>query len=241
MKTVKFDHSINCHSKNGPTAALPLLFPKELPESVIDIGCGIGAWLNAFKELNVLDIWGVDGVQITGSDLLIAPNKFLCKDLSSAFNLERKFDLAICFEVAEHLDERYAKTIINNIVNHSEQVLFSAASPLQFGQNHINCQWPNYWQAIFNNFGYVCYDWPRWAIWSEKTIEPWYRQNMFMAELNPKISGKEKRISPVIHPDMVPFIPLRDGPLRWHLRRIPQAFLRTSAICFNRVLGYRNF
>ena len=46
------------------------------------------------------------------------------------------------------------------------------------GQNHINCQWPAYWQALFNQSGFWCDDRIRWEIWTEADIEPWYRQRL---------------------------------------------------------------
>ena len=89
---------------------------------------------------------------------------------------------------------------MDSLVRHTDVVLFSAACPGQFGQHHVNCQWPGYWQNLFNERGYACCDDIRWSIWSDERIEPWYRQNMFIARRDMALAGKEKRLESVIHP-----------------------------------------
>ena len=39
-------------------------------------------------------------------------------------------------------------------------------------------------------------------IWDNAAVEPWYRQNMFVARRDPATAGKERRIPAVLHPDM---------------------------------------
>ena len=40
---------------------VPILLKLVEVRSVVDIGCGTGAWLSVFQENGVEDIWGVDG------------------------------------------------------------------------------------------------------------------------------------------------------------------------------------
>jgi hypothetical protein len=104
--------------------------------------------------------------------------------------------------VAEHLPEGSASVLVRSICAHADLVFFSAAAPGQQGQNHINCQWPKYWQGLFNDCGYVCDDSVRWNLWEVKEVEPWYRQNVFCATYSPDFAGTEVRIRSVIHPEM---------------------------------------
>lgn len=67
----------------------------------------------------------------------------------------------------------------------------------------MNCRWPDYWQGLFNARGYVCDDSARWMIWDNRLIEPWYRQNLISAVRNEARAGTEKRIAPVLHPEMI--------------------------------------
>lgn len=227
LPPVAYDHSGKEHSLSGPEAALPILLHGLDIKSLLDVGCGRGTWLRAAAMFCIEDILGVDGVAIAERDLLFPKNQFIKHDLRSEFDLKRKFDLVICLEVAEHLPEGAGGNLIKTLVRHSNRVLFSAACPNQPGQAHMNCRWPEYWQNIFNHQLYACSDWPRWRIWNDARIEPWYRQNMFFAELNAASAGKEQRIRPVIHPEY-----LRDmaSQLRKEAEGAAYAAVKTGAL-----------
>ena len=92
--------------------------------------------------------------------------------------MNKKYDLAICLEVAEHISEKNSYILLNNLTNASDVVLFSAAIPLQGGTNHINENYPTYWIKKFSKFKYEPYDCLRWKFWDDDDIEFWYRQNI---------------------------------------------------------------
>lgn len=201
---MKIDYShqdnIRNHTLDGPRTALPIIFNQIKPHSILDVGCGIGTWLAAALELGVSDVYGLDGIVIPHQQLLFNSSLFRQQDFTQPFELGRKFDALLCLEVAEHLDATYAATLIDSLTKHSDHIIFSAACPEQPGQHHVNCQWPSYWQKLFNECGYACVDNFRSRIWSEERIEPWYRQNMFLAQRNLKEAGREPRILSFIHP-----------------------------------------
>ncbi len=203
---IDYEHDKNIHTLEGPRTALPRIFEGLNPASLLDVGCGTGTWLKAAIEFGITDIFGIDGVDISPEKLLIPDDRFKCQDLTTSWKLNRRFDVAICFEVAEHLDEKSSEHLIRTITAHSDRVLFAAACPGQDGQHHINCQWPKYWQCIFNTQGYVCDDAVRWRIWNLEGIEPWYRQNMFHAIRSTEKAGFEKRIESVVHPEMLKWL-----------------------------------
>ncbi|HEY6873445.1 MAG TPA: methyltransferase domain-containing protein [Geobacteraceae bacterium] len=204
--SIAYEHDKNIHTLEGARTALPIILEGMNPASLLDVGCGIGTWLNAATEFGIADFLGLDGVAISPEKLLIPYDRFKCQDLTTSWSLNRRFDVVICFEVAEHLDEKSSKHLIQSIVAHSDNVLFSAACPGQDGQHHINCQWPEYWQYIFNTQGFVCDDAVRWRIWNLESIEPWYRQNMFLAIRSTEKAGFEKRIESVVHPEMLKWL-----------------------------------
>jgi hypothetical protein len=105
-------------------------------------------------------------------------------------------------EVAEHLEEIHADLLIEMLTDHADGVVFSAACPGQEGQHHVNCQWPVYWQRLFNEHGFTCRDELRWQIWDDTRVEPWYRQNIFTARRSPEQAGQEPRLRSVVHPDI---------------------------------------
>ena len=205
---IDYDHSRNLHSLEGPKRALPALINKIGPSSILDVGCGTGTWIRAAMDTGVTDVAGVDGVAQTEESLVCPIHCFRQQDLTLPWNLGRKFDLALCLEVAEHIDAQYADVFLDNLVAHADTIFFSAACPNQIGQHHVNCQWPAYWQRMFNIRGYTCDDWPRWAIWDDRQIEPWYRQNIFMATKSIGPNAQEPQIHSVIHPDMLSLVRL---------------------------------
>jgi len=147
-------------------------------DSVIDIGCSLGAWLRVFKQNGVMDISGVDGDWIPKEYLLIPEKNFKAQNLEEPLNFPMKFSLALCLETAEHLSEERAEGLIDDLTKISDKVLFSAAIPFQGGRNHINEQWPDYWIDKFEERGYVTIDF-RQEIKCLKDAW-WYPQNLFL-------------------------------------------------------------
>lgn len=200
--TIKYDHSQNTHTLAGPRVALPYIFPTALPKSVLDVGCGQGTWLKAFHELGVTDVFGIDGVPIPDEKLHFPASKFKVLDLTKPWSVGRKFEAAICLEVAEHLPPSASHSLVAALCEHAPLVVFSAAAPHQPGQNHINCNWPSFWQGLFNEFGFECLDSVRPAMWFDDNVEAWYRQNLFIAKSS-KNAGKEPRLRGGVHPEFL--------------------------------------
>ena len=160
----------------------------------------------------------------------VEPGLIRTFDLGSPFQLGRRFDAALCLEVAEHLSPEFARTLIDSLCSNSDLVFFSAAAPGQRGECHINCQKPEYWQNLFNQFGYACVDDLRMGMWDDAAVRPWYRQNVFRAFNSPEEAGKEPRIPYIIHPEMTehmdfqPYIDLENGMSR------PRHYLKLFAM-----------
>jgi hypothetical protein len=145
------------------------------------VGCGIGTWLSACKELGATDVLGIDGAYLEPSLLMIDKNCFLPHDLTKPLNLQKRFDLAISLEVAEHLPESCADVFVATLCSLSDAVLFSAAVPGQGGTGHLNEQWPDYWGTRFRKKGFRMIDCIRTEIWEDDSVAPWYRQNTFLS------------------------------------------------------------
>jgi SAM-dependent methyltransferase len=224
---IDYIHSNNLHSVRGPEAALPVLFGDFKPSSLLDVGCGIGTWLRAARAFGIPEIFGIEGVNISESELLIPVASFKQQDLTRSWTLDKKFDSVMCFEVAEHLESAHAPILVDCLVRHGDLIYFSAACPGQDGQHHVNCQWPEYWQKLFNDQGFACSDEIRWRIWDNSDIEPWYRQNMFLARRDSLLAGKEPRLRAVVHPEMIPFLFERER-LQTHITQIENGLLPTT-------------
>lgn len=158
------------------------------PQSVIDIGCGVGTWLRAFSENGVKTIRGIDGNNIEASYYYIDKSLIQQNDLNNIqLNTDKKFDLAISLEVAEHLPAASAKHFIDALCSYSDTILFSAAVPYQGGTEHINEQPPAYWFELFKEKNYYCFDILRKEfINNEELPYGCYAQNAFIYTCKPE-------------------------------------------------------
>lgn len=124
------------------------------PRSVVDFGCGLGAYLKTFKNLGVDIACGVEGQDM--SDFMADGIDFVRHDLSEPLDLGKRYDVVQCTEVIEHLHERGASVLMDTICRHAEKaVLFSAAKPGQPGIGHVNCRPLAHWLAEFAKRGWV--------------------------------------------------------------------------------------
>lgn len=193
-------------------AVLPIVLGALPPvRSAVDLGCGVGTWLSVIKKNGVEEILGLDGDWVEKDLLEIPIGDFREAFFDKPVALDKRYDLAISLEVAEHLPPENAESFVDSLVTASDFVLFSAAVPKQGGTNHLNEQWPDYWAAMFRDKGYKCLDFVRCHIWRDKEILPWYRQNIiFFAkneranEVNPQTRNGWDDGDPIslVHPDL---------------------------------------
>lgn len=150
------------------------------PTSVLDVGCGRGSWLTAWREKGVRRVIGFDG-EWNRADQMIDPSiSFKPVDLNQPFNVEGSVDLTMSLEVAEHLRPQSAPVFVESLARTSDIVLFSAAFPRQGGPGHLNEQRPTYWARLFGEHDFIPFDLLRPTFWSDDRIPFWYRQNSFI-------------------------------------------------------------
>jgi hypothetical protein len=199
---------------------------------MIDVGCGLATFAAVFIESGVSDVLAVDGPWVDTDRLHIDKKLFRSVDLEKPLEIGRGFDLAVCLEVAEHLDGSAANILIESLCSLSDVIVFSAAIPNQGGQNHINEQPLSYWQKKFLARGYDLYDIFRPRFWENAKVDFWYRQNMFLvaksgAVTQPEILNKriDEEVLTYVHPELLKKI-LHDTLARsGTFRSIGKAFL----------------
>ena len=175
-----FFDTIVAGSRRSADVVVPLVNEVVRPSSVVDVGCGLGTWLAAFKHCGVADVVGLDGGGPEPEALQISPSEYVATDLSQPIRLDRTFSLAISLEVAEHLPEQRSATFVEDLCRLAPIVLFSAAIPGQGGTHHVTERWPSYWVELFASSGLEVIDRIRPTIWRDPAVESWYAQNMLL-------------------------------------------------------------
>jgi SAM-dependent methyltransferase len=176
----RFFDWVNLTGARSARQVIPLLVEHIRPASVLDVGCGQGAWLAVWRELGITDVIGVDGDYVAQDELLIPRDGFLARDLTERLALDRRFGLVQSLEVAEHLRPEASATFVDSLCAHGDIVAFSAAQPGQGGEGHINEHNLSTWAAEFGRRGYAAYDVVRPLIADNRAVDPWYRYNMIV-------------------------------------------------------------
>lgn len=115
-----------------------------IPRRLLDVGCGDGHLVRVASALGTPVAMGID----VAVPMHVATGISLVPRELEAWEGEGPdpFDLVLCLEVAEHLEERYADNLCEKLYRSTGQtLLFSAATPGQGGAGHVNEQPHAYW------------------------------------------------------------------------------------------------
>jgi len=206
---------VEATARESARRILPLVRDIFHPNSVLDVGCGSGTWLETWNKLGVPDFNGVDGSYALKSPLQIDKEHFKIADLAAGFDCGRQFDLVQSLEVAEHIAPERAEAFVAALAAHGDIILFSAARPGQGGEFHVNEQHPAYWRKLFAKHGYRMFDPIRPQFVNDNAIAPWYRYNLFVFVRGPALEKFRNFLEPhdvteKIIPDVAPAL--------WRLR-----------------------
>ncbi len=155
-------------------------------QSVVDLGGGTGAWLRTMQRHGVETVLLIDTPEVE-PDLLVDTSNFLAANLERGFPEVPRFDLAVCVEVAEHLQAERAEPLVEWLTSTADRVVFSAALPGQHGKGHVHLQPPGYWAGLFAARGFVRRDVLRGRLIQEDEVPFWYRQNLLVYTREPAL------------------------------------------------------
>lgn len=162
---------VRAGAQRSASALVPLLIDRYQPSTVVDVGAGEGWFSKAFAERGVAATT-VDGPWID-TDITV--------DFATPpYPTLGPFDLAVCLEVAEHIDAASGDELVAWLCALAPVVAFSAAIPGQGGTGHVNEQPPGYWADRFEAHGRLGSGALRWAVWDNPDVEPWYAQNLLI-------------------------------------------------------------
>lgn len=153
------------------------------PRTVVDLGCGTGALLEALRRRKVR----VAGLEYSDAALAYCKKRRLrvCKFDIARHSLPpklRRRDVALSFEVAEHLPPELADRFVETLTAASDTVVFSAATPGQGGTDHVNEQPHEYWIDKMRALGfYLDEDLSRrWRDEWHGCTANWYHMNVMV-------------------------------------------------------------
>ena len=117
------------------------------------------------------------GLEVSPLDLISCSES----GIDALYKATGPFDLAICLEVIEHIPSWHAHKLLR-LLTHCNNIVFSAAHPLQGGTMHVNERPAEYWIAKFNRLEFDLLE-ENEAFRSELSginIPLWYHQNVQM-------------------------------------------------------------
>lgn len=244
--TTDFYRRRDDNTRASAEAMVPLVLELCEPRSVVDLGCGVGTWLDVFRQHGVEDVFGLEGDWVDRERLVIPRDRFLACDLRSPVDLGRRFDLAASLEVAEHLPPGCAAAFVDSLTTLAPVVLFSAAVPFQGGRDHLNERWPSWWAELFAARGYAAADVVRPALWNRPEVRVWYAQNTLLyvdrehLAQRPRLAAAVAATDParldLVHPRLYE---RNSDPQRLSLRTVLGALPRLVAAAVRRRLGGR--
>ncbi len=147
------------------------IFETIRPSSIVDLGCGVGSYLEGAFHAGCKDIKGIE----LSYDLA---KKYIVEDIASYISegdattdlgIDRRFDCVMSFEVAEHIDPKGTEKFIENLTSLSNNyIVITAAPPGQRGTGHINLREKKFWIDAIESKGFIFQDqlielfWPIW-------------------------------------------------------------------------------
>lgn len=156
------------------------------PTSVMDVGCAIGDYVLYWKRNLNVEAYGIEGSPNAVEHFVT--DKIFVMDLRDPIKLDFSVDLVMCFEVAEHIEPKYANQFLLNLAGMSKRIVMSAAEPGAGGHYHVNCRPREYWIERMEHMGYG-YDETvvrmirsLWEPWRRKKEMSSYYRNLFFFE-----------------------------------------------------------
>jgi hypothetical protein len=207
--TALFYDSREQESRRSAEAIMSYVIRRLQPASLVDVGCGTGVWLAVARDLGLTDVLGVEGPWMAGLPGRDGSLPMRFQNLDDPVVADRRFDLAVALEVAEHLRPRRAAGFVADLCGLADIVLFSAAIPGQGGTHHINEQWQSAWVEHFLRNDFLAFDVIRPAFWRDERVAFWYRQNTFLfaheratVRVMSGFADASSRLLDVVHPEL---------------------------------------
>lgn len=166
---------------NDGIAVLAQALVTNLPhKTALDLGCAKGYVVKALRDLGI-EAFGID-ISTYAIDQAPAEVKPFLHKGSAAVKLkmfeENRFDLVICYDILEHLDD---DTLVKTMTGISRVCSKWVTVKLPFevydwdlDKSHINIKPKEAWIKMFGEYGFENYELPvpkaPWSFWDNRTL-----------------------------------------------------------------------
>lgn len=143
------------------------------PDTILDVGCALGYTVKYALDLGV-NAYGIDFSEYAVKNSF-APERIYQFDITRPieFPISGSFDLTMCIEVLEHIEEKYVDYVIHRMCYMTNKYIYFSSTCTDFEDpTHINVQPPEYWIKKFEERGFIKYEYydDKWIDWSHLFI-----------------------------------------------------------------------
>lgn len=126
------------------------------PKTHIDVGCALGLLVESMRSVGI-NSCGIDFSEyaIQNAPFVVRPHVSL-GDIAN-FTSERKYDIATCIEVMEHIPEEQSGKALDNLCALSNVIYFTSTPYDTEEETHVNVRETEEWDLEFKNRGYVSF------------------------------------------------------------------------------------
>jgi len=179
-------HKINCKYDEPLSNQIGHTFRPGPNRSVLDFGCGMGLYLGHLNQLGYDVVHGIEPDESLQQEWkggpgskLITVNIFSQQDEPALLNAN--YDVVICVEVIEHLPEAFHSHLFNFLARKtSRYLIFSGATPYQFGLGHISCKPEHYWREQLEQRKFIIDEDLTTRLRSSASF-PWFQRNLLVS------------------------------------------------------------
>jgi Methyltransferase domain len=139
-----------------------LFFPNQKVQSLVEFGNGGGYFSREFADIlgphNFITVEGTGaGIAKTIEHYKLSKDQVVQHDLRLPLFLGRRFDVAVCTEVVEHVEPPFSAQIVLTLIAHADVIWFSFQSLGLSNRawiNHPNERPLKMWKNLFDFYGY---------------------------------------------------------------------------------------
>lgn len=147
----KFESQKQWFDEGLANGILNLFFPR----NVIDLGCGLGAYVKFFTEAG----WIIDGYEGGNTEDFAYHFPIYHVDLSEPVNFSQTYDLTLCLEVGEHIPKNREHFFLDNLCAvANDWLVISWADEGGPKAGHVNIKTNKETITTLNNCGFYLHE-----------------------------------------------------------------------------------